>query len=33
MIIQMNGLYSISDFFILLFKTQFITSKLQYQIV
>ena len=29
MIVQMNGPYSISNFFILLFKTWFIASKLQ----
>ena len=29
MIVQMNGPYSISNFFILLFKTSFIASKLQ----
>ena len=29
MVVQMNGPYSVSYFFILLFKTQFIASKLQ----
>ena len=32
MIVQMNGPYSISKFFILLFKTEFIASKLQFYI-
>ena len=32
MIVQMNGPYSISIFFILLFKIEFIASKLQFYI-